>query len=56
MERTRRFRWDRLALCVYMVFNLVFVAWVALSYLDIVLHNTEANPTYLTWNLFTVMF
>jgi hypothetical protein len=55
MERTRRFRWDRLALCVYMACNLAFVAWVALSYFNIVLHNTEANPVYFTWNFFTVL-
>jgi hypothetical protein len=56
MEKKKRFRWDRLALCVYVACNLAFVVWVALSYFNIVLHNTEANPAYFTWNFFTTVF
>lgn len=56
MERTRRFRWDRLAKCVYMACNLVLVAWVVLSYFNVILQNTEANPVYFTWNFFKVLF
>ena len=41
MERTRRFRWDKLALCLCIALSLAFIAWVVLSYFNIVLHNTE---------------
>lgn len=28
--------------------------WIFLSYLDVVFHNTSANPVYAPWNFFTL--
>ena len=29
-------------------------AWVILSWIDIVMHNLDANPVYQAWNFFTL--
>ena len=33
----------------------VFALWVALSWVDVVLHNLDTNPVYQSWNLFAMM-
>lgn len=52
----RRFRWDRLALCLMLLIVVVVDLWIAFSYVDIVTHNTTACPAYQHWNFFITMF
>ena len=47
-RKKRRFRWDRL----WWVLVTIWLAWLVISYIDIVTHNSEAQPVYLAWNLF----
>jgi hypothetical protein len=47
-RKKRRFRWDRL----WWTLVTIWLAWLVISYIDIVIHNTEAQPVYLAWNLF----
>jgi hypothetical protein len=58
MERTRRrrIRWDRVLESIFLTVMCLFVAWIVVSYCNIVLNNNEANPVYLPWNLFMVLF
>ena len=41
-----------LALGVYIAFQL----WVFISWIDIILHNTDPHPVYQIWNFFTLVF
>ena len=58
MERTRRrhIRWDRVLKSIFFAAIFVLVAWVVVSYVNIVLHNTEAHPVYFRWNFFSNVF
>lgn len=58
MERTRRrrIRWDRVLESILLIAMFIFVVWIVVSYCNIVLNNNEANPKYLPWNLFMVLF
>lgn len=33
------------------IFAIVMALWVTASYLDVVIHNVDINPTYQGWNL-----
>ena len=50
----RRFRWDRLAMCVFWAIVGLLVLWVVASYCNIIAHNDDLNPTYTEWNIFTL--
>lgn len=53
-RKMRRFKRD--ALNVLTVLGIALYAWIALSYVDIVLHNVRPNPVYQAWNFFTLIF
>ena len=55
MEKKRRIRWDRVIECLARALVFTFVAWVFISYFNIVLHNTEEHPCYFEWNFFQLM-
>ena len=55
MEKKRHIRWDRVIECLARVLVFTFVAWVCISYFNIVLHNTEEHPCYFDWNFFQLM-
>jgi hypothetical protein len=38
------------------ILAVVLVVWMALSYINIICHNAEPNPTYWAWNFFTLIF
>jgi hypothetical protein len=41
---------------VMLITSFLFCAWLVISWADIVLHNTNPNPEYLSWNIFTLLF
>lgn len=55
MEKKRHIRWDRVIECLARALVFTFVAWVFISYFNIVLHNTEEHPCYFDWNFFQLM-
>lgn len=55
MEKKRHLRWDRVIKCLGWALIFTFVAWVFISYFNIVLHNTEEHPCYFDWNFFQLM-
>lgn len=54
-RKTRRFRWDRFAGCVGSLLLLAITTWVVLSYINVINHNTDAQPEYQVWNVFNYM-
>ena len=54
--RRRHIRWDRVLESLFFAATFAFVAWVAISYFNVVLHNTEEHPMYFSWNFFNYMF
>lgn len=40
---------------MYYMIIIVFVAWLAVSYIDIVIDNTLPNPTHFDWNFFVLL-
>lgn len=55
MEKKRHIRWDRVIECLAWALVFTFIAWVFISYFNIVLHNTEEHPCYFDWNFFQLM-
>lgn len=55
MEKRRHIRCDRVIECLAWAAIFTFVAWVFISYFNIVLHNTEEHPIYFDWNFFLLM-
>lgn len=42
-------------IAVYVICT-VILAWLLLSWIDVVLHNGNENPVYAEWNLLTMIF
>ena len=55
MGKKRHIRWDRVIECLAWVLAFMFIAWVVISYFNIILHNTEDHPSYFDWNFFQLM-
>lgn len=36
--------------------EIIFAVWLVVSFLDVVAHNLEAQPQYLPFNFFVVVF
>ena len=35
--------------------SIMFILWFAASYIDVIAHNLDENPTYKIWNLFRIL-
>ena len=52
MSVKRHVRWDRVIGCFLFLIGIVITSWVTASYVDVVTHNTDLEPTYQEWNAF----
>lgn len=39
---------------IVVVISLIFIGWVAVSYVDIIAHNLTSDYNYPTWNAFKI--
>lgn len=54
-EAKKRNRRDT-ALSFFAGASTTFIAWLFLSWLDVVLHNMDPEPVYRAWNFFALFF
>lgn len=40
---------------LFMILNVLFIAWFLISWIDIAVDNVSSNPEHYDWNLFIVM-
>jgi hypothetical protein len=38
------------------IISIAFIAWVIISWFNVISHNLDASPTYAVWNFFTIIF
>lgn len=36
--------------------SLMFLLWIGMSWMDVILHNLDSEPTYQFWNFFVIFF
>ena len=50
----KKYRWNvkKFLSNIYTLVCMLFVAWVILSWIDVIIHNTSDNPTYSNLNIF----
>ncbi len=42
---------------IIVVLSIVFLAWLAISYIDVLINNLSTTPiTYPKWNIFQILF
>lgn len=41
---------------IFIIVSIIILAWIGISFINVICHNLESNPQYFDWNFFVIHF
>ena len=46
----------KIAIDIFVIVSCILLAWMFISWVDVVTHNLDPEPVYQAWNIFALLF